>query len=96
MPSQESLTSARISHCSLLLLEVKVRVKVKVMLRPMVSRPVCPGIKHPCGAYDHIFITVRQLRVCLCWALSLTRGQVCRLQLLLALAIAVILGSESR
>jgi hypothetical protein len=31
-----------------------------------------------------------------CGALSLTRGRVCRLQLLLALASAVILGSESR
>jgi hypothetical protein len=36
-----------------------------------------------------------QLRVCWCGALSLTRGRVCRLQLLLALASAFILGSES-
>jgi hypothetical protein len=35
--------------------------------------------KHPSGAYDQIFITVRQLRVCWCGALSLTRGRVCRL-----------------
>jgi hypothetical protein len=41
-------------------------------------------------------ITVRQLRVCWCGALSLTRGRVCRLQLLLSLASAVFLGSESR
>jgi hypothetical protein len=41
-----------------------------------VSRPVCLGIKHPSGAYDQIFITVRQLRVC--GALSLTRGRVYR------------------
>jgi hypothetical protein len=66
------------------------------MLRPTVSRPVCLGIKHPSGAYDQIFVTVRHFRVCSCGALSLTRGRVCRLQLLLVLASAIILGSESR
>jgi hypothetical protein len=59
------------------------------MLRPTVSR-------HPSGAYYQILITVRQLRVCWCGTLSLTRERVCRLQFLLVLASAVILGYESR
>jgi hypothetical protein len=52
------------------------KAEVKVTLRPTVSRPVCLGIKHPSGVYNNIFITVGQLRVCWCGALSLTRGRV--------------------
>jgi hypothetical protein len=66
------------------------------MLRPTVSRLVCLGIKHSCEAYDQIFVTVSQLQACCCVSLSLTKGRECRLQLLLALASTVILGSESR
>jgi hypothetical protein len=69
---------------------------LSLILRPTASQLVCLGIKHPSRAYDKIFITVRQSRICWCGALSLTRGWVRRLQLLLGLASAVILGSESR
>jgi hypothetical protein len=47
------------------------------------------------GAHDQIFtsITVWQLRSCFCGAPSLTRGRVCLLCMLLALASEVFLGS---
>jgi hypothetical protein len=71
-------------------------LSLSLILRPTVSRPVCLGIKHPPWACDQIFITVRQLLVCWCGALSLTRGRICHLQLQLILAGAVIFGSDSR
>jgi hypothetical protein len=54
------------------------RIESSLILWPTVRRPFHLGIKHPSGAYDQIFITVRQLRVCWCGALSLTRRRVCR------------------
>jgi hypothetical protein len=70
-------------------------VSLSLMIRSTVSRPGYLGIKHPSGAYDQISITVRHLRFCWCGVFSLTRGWVCPSQLLLGLANAVILGSES-
>jgi hypothetical protein len=68
---------------------------LSLMLRPTVSRPICLEIKHPTEAYDQNFITDRQLRICWCGALCLTRGRVYCLQFLLGLASAVIFGSDS-
>jgi hypothetical protein len=56
----------------------------------------CKKELNPSGAQEQIFIPVRQLLVYWCGVLSLTRGRVCRLQLLLVPASAVIIGSESR
>jgi hypothetical protein len=70
-------------------------LSLSLILRPTVSQPVYLGIKHPSGSYDQILITVRQLRVCWYRAFSLTRGLICRLQLLLDLASVIFLGSES-
>jgi hypothetical protein len=61
-------------------------LSLSLILRPTVSWPVYLGIKHPSEAYDQIFVTIRQLRDCWCRTLSLTRGRICHLQLLLALA----------
>jgi hypothetical protein len=73
------------------------QVKVKVTLRPTVSRPACPGVRRPTGTRDQLLflfkIYFRQLWVCYFVVPSLTRGRVCNLLLLLVLASEVPLGS---
>jgi hypothetical protein len=82
-------------HTGVTWLEFRVWVLL-LILRPTFSRPVCVEIKHTSGAYDQIFITIRQLRVWLCGTLSLTRVRIYCLQLLLVFASAVIFGHDSR
>jgi hypothetical protein len=57
-----------------------------------VSKSWC---RAPSGAHDQIFITTLTITILLCGAPSLTRGRVCLLHMLLALASAIFLGSES-
>jgi hypothetical protein len=70
-------------------------LSLSLMLRPTVSRPVCLGIKS-----THLGLTTRFLLLSVsCGFVDvglffLTRGRVCHLQFLLALASAVILVSE--
>jgi hypothetical protein len=56
----------------------------------VVSQSVYLGVKPHLRPKTRFFVTVGQLQVCLCGVPSLTRGQVCCLQLLMALASAVI------
>jgi hypothetical protein len=68
----ELWTLIRMMNVEWLLTYEWIRLSLSLMLLPTVSRPVCLRIKHPSGAYDQIFITVRQLRVCWYGALSLS------------------------
>jgi hypothetical protein len=77
-----------ISDRSLLLLEFKVTLRLTVSQSASLSWNKAPVW----GLRPNFYYC--QLRVCWCGALSLTRERVCRLQLLLALARAVILWSE--
>jgi hypothetical protein len=75
-------------------------VKVKVILRPTVSRSVCLAVRHPSGTRNQFVLLIsliifRLLRLCWSGAPPLTRGRVCSFQFLLGIASAICLGSES-
>jgi hypothetical protein len=72
--------------------------KVKVISWPIVSQPVCPGIRPPSGTHNQFFFFLLPWKICSdilpfssCGAPSLTRGRVCNLsiQLLLGLVSTV-------
>jgi hypothetical protein len=67
---------------------------VNIMLWPTVSWPVCLGVKPHLGPKTRFLL--RSDSCDFIDVFSMTRERVCRLQLLLALASAVILSSESR
>jgi hypothetical protein len=62
---------------------VRYPVEVEVNFKPTVSRPVCPGVRHPSGTRDQFFflfeISFRQLWLCYFAAPSLTRERDCNL-----------------
>jgi hypothetical protein len=77
------------------MLFLAMHTEVKIILWPTVNQPVCHGVRHPSGAHDQIFISVRQLWVCYCGPPSLMRW-VCSLKMLLGVSSPVIFGSESK
>jgi hypothetical protein len=87
---------SRTDYSTALLITKLISKQVKVTLRLTVSQSVSKSwCQNPSGAHDQIFITVWQLRSCSCVAPSLTRWRVCLFYVLLALASAIFLGSES-
>jgi hypothetical protein len=71
------------------------KVKVKVTLRLTVSQPVSLGVEPHLGLMTRYLLLFDRYGVVFCGAPSLTRGRVCLVYMLLALASAVFLGSES-
>jgi hypothetical protein len=73
------------------------KVKVKITLRPTISRPVRHGVIRPCETRDQsLFLLVIffwTVTVCYFTVPSLTRGRICNILLLLVLASAVTLRS---
>jgi hypothetical protein len=76
----------------------RLHVKVKVILRPTVSRPVCLGARHLSGTRDQFFSFCVQLFLDSCGFVdvtSLTRSRACSFQFLLDIASGAFLRSLS-
>jgi hypothetical protein len=69
--------------------------QVKVTLRLTVSQSVSLGVEPHPGLMTRYLLLFDRYGLCFFVAPSLTRGRVCLLYMLLALASAVFLGSES-
>jgi hypothetical protein len=72
----------------------RAKVKIKLMLRPTVSRPFLSCCQAPSGAQEYIFTVVRHFWVYYCGSSSLTRGRVSRLQLILTSPAKLLLNSN--
>jgi hypothetical protein len=81
--------------CSATELVLKVKVKVKVTLRLTVSQSVSFGVEPHLGLMTRYLLLFDSYGLVFCGAPSLTRGRVCLLHMLLVLASAVFLWSES-
>jgi hypothetical protein len=68
---------------------------VKVTLRLTVSQSVSLGVEPHLGLMTRYLLLLHSYGLVFCGAPSLTRGRVCLLNMLLVLASAVFLGSES-
>jgi hypothetical protein len=77
-----------------LLNSASIQVKFKVTLRLTVSQSVSLGVEPLLGLMTRYLLLFDGYSLVFCGASSLTRGRVCLLYILLALASAVFLGSE--
>jgi hypothetical protein len=56
------------------------------------GQSVCLGVRHPTRVLEEIFVTVRQLMVCRCGELNLTRGRVCSLHSVFVFSLRAAFG----